>query len=208
MRELIERRLGAPRAPIDPRERLLANVVGDASPALVAAIEASDRRAAVLLALIERAAGMTLLFTERAPHLKHHAGQTSFPGGRIDHPEETAVEAALREAEEEVGLKSRDVEIAGVLDAHITGTGFCVTPVVGFVAGGFVARPDPAEVADVFEVPLAFLLEKHALRANVHARLGSRVKSYELEYEGHRIWGATAAMIAAFRDLIYYGKSI
>lgn len=202
MRDLIERRLATRRPRVDPRQRILANVVGEASPALVEAIEASSRRAAVLLALIERESGMTMLFTERARHLRHHPGQISFPGGRLEDPGEPPVAAALREAHEEIGLEPRDVAVAGVLDPHVTGTGFSVTPVVGFVAADFVARPDPGEVSAVFEVPLALILEERTLRESVRERLGSRIRTYEFEYEGHRVWGATAAMIVTFRELL------
>jgi 8-oxo-dGTP pyrophosphatase MutT (NUDIX family) len=153
LRTLIEQRLRRPRSAADPRERALANVIGPVSADFLALISGPMQRAAVLLALVEHAEGLNVLFTERATHLKHHAGQISFPGGRIEGDRETAVEAALREAHEEIGLEPQDVAIAGALDTLVTGTGFSVTPVVGFVGAAFVAQPDPAEVAAVFEVP-------------------------------------------------------
>ena len=144
-----------------------------------------------------------MLFTERAAHLKDHAGQISFPGGRLAHPGESAVDAALREAREEIGLDPNDVEILGALDDLLTGTGFLIKPMVGYVAGGrFVARPDPTEVASVFEVPLDFLCEPATIAVTYRDRLGTRFRTYEVEHGGYRIWGATAAILVNFRDLI------
>lgn len=202
MRTLIEQRLGTARAPADPRERILANVVGEISAELRAAIEGSSREAAVLLALVERPGGLEVLFTERAAHLTHHPSQISFPGGRLEAPGESAVDAALREAHEEIGLDPGSVTIVGTFDAHVTGTGFRVTPVVGFVPETFVPRPDPAEVDGVFEVPLQFFLDPASLRETYRQRLGSRFRTYEFEYEGRVIWGATASILVTFRDLI------
>ena len=204
MRALIERRLAAPRPPADPYERLLARVVGEVTSELRAALTAESRHAAVLLALVERKDAYNVLFTERAPGLKSHPGQISFPGGRVEEPGETAVEAALREAHEEIGLEPRDVSVAGCLDAHVTGTGFSVTPVVGFVPSAFVARPHPAEVSGVFEVPLAFFLDPNAARETHRERFGCRFRSYEFHYGDRLIWGATAAMLVAFRDMLIY----
>ncbi|HEY8521345.1 MAG TPA: CoA pyrophosphatase [Gammaproteobacteria bacterium] len=199
--ESIAARLAACGPPRDPRARLLEHVVGPVSPELERILEQPGRSASVLLGLIDRPGGLTLLFTERAAHLRDHAGQISFPGGRLA-ADEGPVAAALREAGEEVGLDQRQVTVAGCLDPHLTGTGFVVTPVVGFVAGSFVARPDPAEVAGVFEVPLDYVLEPNAIRVMTRERYGTRFRVYELEYDGRRIWGATAAMLMTFRDVI------
>jgi 8-oxo-dGTP pyrophosphatase MutT (NUDIX family) len=200
--EAIRSRLAAPRAAVDPRARILANVAGPVSAALRAAVDGEPRAASVLLALIERPAGLTVLLTERAAHLRNHAGQISFPGGRLA-PGENAVDAALREASEEVGLGSAAVDVLGTLDVLLTGTGFSVTPIVGAVTDrAFVPDPNPTEVASVFEVPLEFLLDA----ANIHTawgeRLGTRFRTLELHYRGHRIWGATAAMLNGFRELV------
>ena len=200
--DTIRRRVAVPRTPVDPRERMLANIDGPISPALRAAIDSPGRAASVLLTLVERAAGLTVLFTERAAHLKDHAGQISFPGGRLG-AGETAVDAALRETREEVGLRPADVEVLGFLDEFLTGTGFLIKPVVGYVAAGsFVAAPDPTEVASVFEVPLAFIADPASVMATYRERLGARFRTYELHHSGHRIWGATAAILVNFRDVI------
>jgi 8-oxo-dGTP pyrophosphatase MutT (NUDIX family) len=166
-------------------------------------LERPGRAASVLVALLDRPAGLTLLFTERAAHLKDHAGQISFPGGRIAHAGETAVDAALREAHEEIGLHPADVEVIGTLDELLTGTGFSITPVVGYVASrAFVATPDPTEVASVFEVPLEFVLAPANIYASYGERLGTRFRTFELHHGGYRIWGATAAILVNFRDLV------
>jgi 8-oxo-dGTP pyrophosphatase MutT (NUDIX family) len=200
--DAIRRRLAAPRAPRDPRERLLGNIEGPVSPALREVLDRPGRPASVLLALLERASGPSVLFTERAAHLKDHAGQVSLPGGRIA-AGETPAEAALREAHEEVGLPPAAVDVIGTLDEFLTGTGFAVMPVVGVVTDReFVARPDPREVAGVFEVPLGVILDRGAMSVGYFERHGSRLLTYELDYGGRRIWGATAAVLRNFQDVI------
>jgi len=200
--DVIRRRLAAPRPPHDPRARLLGNVDGPISPALREILERPGRPASVLLALFERPSGLTVLFTERAAHLKDHAGQVSLPGGRIA-VGETPPDAALREAHEEVGLEPAAVEVIGSLDGFLTGTGFTVTPVIGVLRDrDFVATPDPREVAGVFEVPLGVILDRGALGVGYFERHGSRLLTYELLYGGRRIWGATAAILRNFQDVI------
>ena len=200
--DVIRRRLAAPRASRDPRERWLRNVDGPISPALREVLERPGRPASVLLALLERSDGPTVLFTERAAHLRDHAGQVSLPGGRIA-PGESPAEAALREAHEEVGLDPKAVDIIGSLDEFLTGTGFAVMPVVGIVADPeFVATPDSREVAGVFEVPLGVILDRSAMSVGYFERHGSRLLTYELSFGGRRIWGATAAVLRNFQDVI------
>lgn len=150
--------------------------------------------AAVLLPLIARDEP-ALLFTRRTQHLARHSGQVSFPGGRHEAGDLTPVHTALRETFEETGIDPALVTVSGYLDRYLTGTGFDIQPVVGVLAPGFALRPDPREVADVFEVPLAFLMDP-ANRRRESRELGGRLRSfYAFTYEGHEIWGATAAII-------------
>jgi 8-oxo-dGTP pyrophosphatase MutT (NUDIX family) len=206
--DVIRRRLAAPRAPRDPRARLLRLVDGPISPALREILERPGRPASVLLALLDRPNGPTVLFTDRAAHLKDHAGQVSLPGGRIA-AGESAAEAALREAHEEVGLEPAAVDIIGSLDEFLTGTGFAVMPVIGVVADReFVPKPDPREVAGVFEVPLGVILDRSAMSVGYFERHGARLLTYELLYGGRRIWGATASVLRNFQDVIFDEREI
>ncbi len=156
----------------------------------------------MLLGLIDRPSGLTVLLTERATHLRSHPGQISLPGGGVADTDSGPEATALRESSEEVGLHPADVSVIGTLDLHLTVTGFVVTPVVGFVAGHFRPRPDPAEVARVFEVPLDFMLQPGSVRYTVRERLGTRFRTPEILYEEHRIWGATAVILSAFLETI------
>ena len=168
----------------------------------VAGMEREERTltpAAVLVPLVERAEGYTVLLTQRTAHLEHHAGQISFPGGRAEEEDASPVETALREAEEEIGLHRRHVvEIAGFLDLYQTVTGFLVTPVVGFVTPPFELMLDDFEVAEAFEVPLEFILEPrhHEQRSVVYQ--GQPRRYYVIPYQDRFIWGATAAMLVNF----------
>ncbi|HEX5803410.1 MAG TPA: CoA pyrophosphatase [Azospira sp.] len=151
--------------------------------------------AAVLVPIVRHASAPTLLLTQRTAHLRDHAGQISFPGGRIEPDDPSIVHAALREAEEEVGLAASHVEVVGYLPDYRTSTGFSVTPVVAFVTPPFALRPDPFEVAEVFEVPLAFLLDPaNHQQHEVHWR-GRLRQYYAMPYGDYFIWGATAGMI-------------
>jgi 8-oxo-dGTP pyrophosphatase MutT (NUDIX family) len=151
--------------------------------------------AAVLVGLVDRPGGMTILFTRRTPHLNDHAGQIAFPGGRIEPTDSDAVAAALREAEEEVGLAARQVEMLGRLDTYVTRTGFEVTPCVGFVAPPESYRPDPFEVAEVFEVPLGFFLDVRSRKLESRVFQGKQRFFYAYPWGEHYIWGATAGML-------------
>lgn len=182
--------------------RLLADARGPVSQELQDFLNDSPCAAAVLLGLVERSAGLHVILTERAAHLTDHPGQVSFPGGRIESSDDDPVAAALREADEEVGLPPELVSVAGCMPKMLTGTGFLITPVIGFVEPEFRATPDRAEVADVFEVPLAFLLEEGNLRSSTRERFGTTLRMVEFDYAGHYIWGATATMLRNFCSLI------
>ncbi len=159
--------------------------------------------ASVLVPLVQREHGLSMLLTLRTAHLTDHAGQISFPGGRAEPEDASPIETALRETEEEIGLDRRHIEIIGSLPDYVTGTGYRVTPVVGLVAPPFALTPDPHEVAEIFEVPLAFLMDG----AN-HQRLSFDMPSgkgrrsfYAMPYERFFIWGATAGML---RNLFHF----
>ena len=153
------------------------------------------RPAAVLVPIIERAAGLRVLFTRRADHLPAHPGQVSFPGGRADAGDADAVATALRETEEEVGLSRDFVAIAGVLDPYETGTGFSIMPIVGFVREGFELKADASEVAEIFEVPLRFLMDPTNHERHMRVWQGRERHFYAMTFDGHYIWGATAGML-------------
>ncbi len=158
--------------------------------------------AAVLVPLVDRAEGMTVLLTQRTEHLNDHAGQVSFPGGRVEEDDADVAAAALRETEEETGIPRARVEIVGFLDDYVTRTGFLVSPVVGIVAPPFPIEPDPFEVADVFEVPLDFVLDpaNHQQQSRIWA--GAERHFYVLPYENRYIWGATAGMLINLYEVL------
>lgn len=151
--------------------------------------------AAVLFPIVLRDDGHTVLLTQRTAHLKDHAGQISFPGGRVEAADQSPEHTALREAQEEIGLAPERVEIIGYLPEYRTGTGFRVTPVVALVQPPFDLQPDPFEVAEIFEVPLGFLLDPgNHQQHSLHYR-GALRNYYAMPYGGYFIWGATAGMI-------------
>ena len=155
--------------------------------------------AAVLLPIVMRAEP-TVLFTERSAKLAQHAGQVSFPGGRAEATDDTLIRTALRETQEETGIDASFISIAGFLEAYETGTGFAILPVVGLLKEGFALVPNTDEVAEIFEVPLAFLLDP-ANRLKEQAEWKGRVRHYyAFRYNGHYIWGATAAMLVNFAE--------
>lgn len=158
------------------------------------------RPAAVLCGLVPRAAGMGVLLTRRASHLRHHAGQICFPGGKLEARDTSPLDAALREAEEEVGLRADQVRVLGALDPYLTGTGFRVHPYVGVVDPDWDPVLDPNEVDLVFEAPLDFLMDPANRVRSHYDRDGRRRHFYAMPWEGHYIWGATAGMLKALSD--------
>ena len=158
----------------------------------------SDREilpAAVLVPVVRRENGLTVLFTRRTAHLSDHAGQISFPGGRSEPGDAGAAETALREAAEEIGLAAERVEVLGELPTYVTVTGYRVTPVVGLVTPPLELRPDDFEVAEVFEVPLGFLLDPVNHQRNSVVHEGRERRYYAIPYRQYYIWGATAGML-------------
>ena len=153
------------------------------------------RAASVLMPLVDREEGISVLLTERTEHLPDHAGQVSFPGGSREAHDSDAVDTALRETEEEVGIARSFVDVIGTLDLYPTGTGFEITPVVGVVSGNFSLTIDATEVAEVFEVPLSFILDAGNREVQTRAFNGADFTYYAFPYEGHYIWGATAGML-------------
>ncbi len=191
----------------------------DVATARLLAPEAADRpadqepqrhqaltAAAVLVPLVLREDGPFVLLTQRTAHLAHHAGQISFPGGRMEAEDDNPIATALRETEEEIGLDRRHVEVAGDLDPYVTITGFRVIPVVGLISPPFSLTPDSFEVAEIFEVPLPFLLDRR--NHHRHHRLtadGQKRYYYAIPYQERYIWGATAAMLVNLAEILHPG---
>jgi len=153
--------------------------------------------AAVLVPLVERHAGTNIVLTQRPSHLNSHAGQVSFPGGKVEKADAHAEDTALREAEEEIGLPRCQVDVVGRLGTRTTGSGFKVTPVVGIVDPAAAFVPDPGEVATIFEVPLDFVLDN--LNHKIETRLirGVERQFYVLPFQDYYIWGLTARLLVA-----------
>lgn len=158
--------------------------------------------AAVLVPLVDRPGQINVLLTQRTAHLAHHAGQVSFPGGHIEPDDGGPADTALRETEEEVGIERRHVRLIGHLDTYVTRTGFVIIPVVGIVTPPFTVRPDPHEVAEVFEVPLAFLLDTSNHHRCTASFEGVERHFYAMPYGRHFIWGATAGMLVNLYDIL------
>jgi 8-oxo-dGTP pyrophosphatase MutT (NUDIX family) len=198
----IRARFAASRPPKNPRAAVLP-IGAEALPGEMRAKMTGELTpAGVLIALIERHEQLHVLLTERSPELKHHAGQVSFPGGRMEAADRDIAMTALRETHEEVGIAPHQVEIAGFLRTTATVTGYAITPVVGLVAEPVNLSIDPVEVKTAFEVPLAFLLDAANRRHGHRDWQGQRIPMVSFDYDGQLIWGATAGIILELSDLL------
>lgn len=195
LRRLIEERLRDSRAPTSASEAVLPGIRPELREIARSLFPSSPAAAAVLVPIIEHPHELTVLLTERASHLRQHAGQISFPGGRIESGDLDVVQAALRESEEEIGLSREHVTFAGFLEPQLVLSGFWITPVVGFVRPGFALSLDPREVASTFEVPLAHILEPRN-RSSRERLIGTTpVTVHDIPFQERHIWGATAAIL-------------
>jgi 8-oxo-dGTP pyrophosphatase MutT (NUDIX family) len=160
------------------------------------------RDAAVLVPLLERTDGLTVLLTRRTAHLAAHAGQISFPGGGTEADDDGPTATALRETEEEIGLARKQVDVVGQLDTYITGTGFRIAPVVGLVRPPFQFTPDASEVDVIFEAPLDFILNPDNRRRESRPFKGRERSFWAFRYGEHYIWGATAGILVNLTDIL------
>lgn len=174
------------------------------NPELETLSDAEHRQpAAVLIPVVERERQASILFTQRTDEMPTHAGQISFPGGKMDAGDANVVETALREAREEIGLEAEFIDTIGFLDDYITSTGYRISPLVAVIRQGYSITPDHNEVADVFDVPLSFLM--NAQNHEMHERewRGAQRKFYAMPYGNRFIWGATAGMLRNLYDWLY-----
>jgi 8-oxo-dGTP pyrophosphatase MutT (NUDIX family) len=193
---IIRARLAGTTPRHDPQEWILPGLSPEDSRTYRRSLPDKPVPAAVLIPLVERERP-TVLLTERAPGLRTHAGQVSFPGGHIEASDSSPAAAALRETREEIGLEERLVTVAGYLPDHIVITGFRITPVVGFVQPGFELLPDRKEVQGTFEVPLDYVFDPANFRWQRRrlTRSGEQVDFCDIPFGGRTIWGATAGML-------------
>ncbi len=153
---------------------------------------------AVLVPFVENQNGLSILLTKRTAHLHHHAGQICFPGGRCDAQDIDFKMTALRETKEEIGISQEFIEVAGFLENYATITGFMITPVVGFLKEGFEIQKDQFEVAEIFELPLAFILDSANYYEESYEHQGITRNYYVIPFQNHKIWGATAGILINF----------
>jgi len=192
MQQLIRKKLADTAAPID----LVTEAAERVEPRLLDAwFKQPLRPAAVLVPLVCRGDVLHMLLTERTHTVRDHPGQVAFPGGMAEPEDPDLLHTALRESEEEIGLRPSQVDVVGFLPPQAVISGYAVLPVVGFFDDDFQPTIDPGEVAGVFEVPLDYLLDTSNLVRVDREKNGEILATYEYQYEGHRIWGATALMI-------------
>jgi 8-oxo-dGTP pyrophosphatase MutT (NUDIX family) len=204
LRELAQRKL-APSLGVEDLKRATARWPNDYALSglrVEPAVVASARPAAVLLPIVDRPQGLTVLLTLRASDLRAHSGQVAFPGGKIDHGE-TPRDAALRETREEIGLEERYIDPLGWLDPYLTGTGFRVAPLVALVEPSFALKVNGEEVDEVFETPFAFLMDPANHRLDEREWQGRRRKFYAMPHEGRYIWGATAGILRNLYEKLF-----
>jgi 8-oxo-dGTP pyrophosphatase MutT (NUDIX family) len=204
-RQLIEERLRGTQPGGDPVSALIAGLEPGQAEELRKLLPAEFSRAAVLVPIVDRPEGLTILLTQRASHLKNHPGQISFPGGRVEAADASPWDTALRECQEEIGLGREHVEFAGYLADHFVISGYLVTPAVAFVRAGFELKLDLTEVDEVFEVPLDFVLDpaNHVPRERRFG--GHAFKAVDIPYQRHNIWGATAGMLMTLYRMLREG---
>lgn len=202
LRRLIEARLRDSSPATDAFAAFPGGLTPEADLAIREYFPRQPTAAAVLVPIVDHSSGLTVLLTERASHLRNHAGQISFPGGRIEPSDEGPLAAALRESEEEIGLSREHVEVVGYLQPYLVISGFWITPVVGFVRPGFSLTVDSSEVASTFEVPLTHILDaaNHQARERVLGNISIQV--HDIPYLQHNIWGATAAVLMSLYRLL------
>lgn len=202
LRRILTESLRDTRPPEHPLAGARRAAAGDLPPALKGFLPRRILPAAVLVPILDRPERPGIVLTQRTAHLAQHAGQVSFPGGRLEERDATLLDCALRETEEETGISRRQVTPLGYLDVYLTRTGYAVTPVVGLVDPAVRYRPDPFEVAEIFELPLEVALDVGRYRRETREFHGHQVDYLVLQHEGFRIWGATAAMLYAFQQRI------
>lgn len=202
LRRLIEERLKDSRPATDPHSAMPAGFSAEVAEAVRQYFPAAPAAAAVLVPLVDHHDGLTVLLTQRASHLKNHAGQISFPGGRLESSDAGPLAAALRETEEEIGLSREHVTFAGYLEPHLVLSGYWVTPVVGFVQPGFELTLDRREVEATFEVPLLHVLDAANHQARERMLGTTKVHVYDIPYGERHIWGATAGMLMSLYKLL------
>jgi len=186
----------------DPGGVHLATIDRDWPTGLQQRLTANLMPAGVLIPIIDRPDGLAILLTRRSADLKHHAGQVSFPGGRMEPQDQDIRQTALRETDEEVGIHPDQVQVIGYLPTMPTITGFAVTPVVGLLGDDVTLEVDPNEVERAFEVPLQFLMDPNNQHLSMREFEGVKMQLAEFHYEGEKIWGATASMVIALRQFL------